>query len=142
MKLTKKLTLLAACCAINAVQIADATPTRTNSYKNQRGSVLDLSFHMLDENIGIVDGTFTTAVGNCDADKNKPLPISGYYNGNVISITVNFPHCKQVVAMTGYISADKSKLTTLWLDAMNATDPNGSDWNSNIIGNDSYVRMG
>lgn len=70
------------------------------------------------------------------------LPITGYFNGNAIAITVNFPHCKQVVAMTGNTTNDQGEIHTLWLDATQAKDPTGQDWNSNIVGADSYKKIG
>jgi hypothetical protein len=108
------------------------------TYKNQRGSTMVLNWHA-DDN---TSGTFTTAVGNCKEDMNVPLPLAGYFNGNVISVTVNFPHCKQVVAMTGNLNADQSKIHTLWLDANQASDPDGKNWNSNIVGSDVYQKIG
>lgn len=142
MKLSRALILGLISWTLNTAQIAYATPNSTITYKNQRGSTLVLAFHSgKQKDTGTLSGTFTTAVGNCEADMHLPLPILGYYNGNAVTITVNFPHCKQVVAMTGNISTDKRKLHTLWLDAAPASDPQGSDWNSNIVGSDSYERM-
>ena len=86
-------------------------------------------------------GTFTTAVGNCKADVGAALPVRGFFNGNAIAITVNFPHCKQVVAMTGHLTANRNALSTLWLDAIQAKDPTNKNWNANITGADYYARV-
>lgn len=122
--------------------MAYAASDSTINYKNQRGSILTLVFHSgKQENTGTLSGTFTTAVGNCGTDKEVPLPISGYYNGNAVTVTVNFPHCKQVVAMTGNIANDRKTLHTLWLDAAPVDDPRGNNWNSNVVGSDSYDKL-
>lgn len=110
------------------------------TYKNQRGSILTLTWQNDKDNTGTLTGTFNTAVGNCQADVGKPLPISGFYNGNAIAITVNFPNCKQVVAMTGNVTNGKNEIFMLWLDANQAKDPRGKEWNTNLIGADSYTK--
>lgn len=121
----------------NAMAASDSSIT----YKNQRGSTMVLAWHTEAENTGTLSGTFTTSVGNCKEDIGVPLPLLGYFNGNAISVTINFPHCKQVVAMTGNLSNDQSNIHTLWLDANQANDASGKDWNSNIIGSDSYKKI-
>jgi len=108
------------------------------TYKNERGSEMVLNWHNDLKNTGTLSGTLTTAVGNCKEDMNVPMPLMGYFNGNAVSITVNFPHCHQVVAMTGNVSKDRRTIHTLWQDASQADDPRGKDWNSNIIGSDSW----
>lgn len=110
-------------------------------YKNQRGSIMKLELHPQEENTGKITGTFTTAVGNCKADMNVPMPISGFYNGNAISVAVNFPHCKQVVAMTGHLLEENKTLYTLWLDAAHTADPMKKDWTANITGADFYQQV-
>lgn len=111
------------------------------TYKNQRGSVLRLNWHNTNQDTGMLTGTFTTAVGNCTKDIGVALPLTGYFNGNAVAVTVNFPHCKQVVAMTGNISDRQKEIYTLWLDAAQSTDPRGNNWNSNIIGSDTFKRI-
>jgi hypothetical protein len=120
---------------------AFAAEEQSVTYKNQRGSVLTLIWHVDTKETGTLSGTFTTAVGNCKRDVGVPLPISGFFNGNAIAITVNFPHCKQVVAMTGHLSANDNELTTLWLDAVQAKDPVHKNWDANITGADYYERV-
>jgi hypothetical protein len=110
------------------------------TYKNQRGSVLVLTWHADTKETGTLTGTFTTAVGNCKKDIGVPMPISGFFNGNAIAIAVNFPHCKQAVAMTGHLNANRDELATLWLDAAQAKDPVHQNWDANITGTDYYKR--
>lgn len=138
MKSTHKLFFSLAFCSLVGVQIAYAASEQTITYKNQRGSTMTLIFHQEEGSTGTLTGTFTTAVGNCKTDVGVPQPLSGYYNGNAIAVTFNFPHCKQVVAMTGNLLDGKNKIQTLWLDAQPAKDPHNKDWDSNIIGSDSY----
>jgi hypothetical protein len=126
-------------CVLSHHAIATSDPSIT--YKNQRGSTMTLVWHTGFENTGTLTGLFTTAVGNCKEDIGVPLPLSGYFNGNAISVTINFPHCKQIVAMTGNLSKDQSNIHTIWLDANQADDPRGKNWNSNIIGSDSYEKL-
>jgi hypothetical protein len=120
---------------------AFAATEQTIAYKNQRGSTLTLVWHTDKKETGTLSGTFTTAVGNCKTDVGVPLPVSGFFNGNAIAITVNFPHCKQVVAMTGHITANFNELSTLWLDATQAKDPVHKNWDANITGADFYERV-
>lgn len=125
-------------CATTAA-FAEGDTSSDVTYKNQRGSVLVLSGFNSREPAGALTGTFTTAVGNCKEDMNKPMPIVGFYNGNAVSISINFPHCKQVVAMTGHVN--ETSLHILWLDAGQVKDPETSGWNANIVGADVYTSL-
>lgn len=120
---------------------AVAQTSSSVTYKNQRGSMLMLEWHRDLADTGTLTGTFNTAVGNCKADIGVPLPILGYFNGNVITVTVNFPHCKQAVAMTGNVSKDLNSIHTLWMDANQAEDAQGKDWSANIFGADVYQKI-
>lgn len=135
-----KIILISSCliCVGNYAYAANVT----GIYKNQRGSVLKLEWQSRGKNVGSLSGTFTTAVGNCQKDMNVPVPISGFYNSNAITISINFPHCRQVVAMTGNVNTNKTKISTIWLDAHIARDPEHKDWNTNLIGTDLYKREG
>ncbi len=142
MRLSKTLPLALVICSFISVQTVYATSEQILQYKNQRGSTVMLILHQdKQENTGTITGTFTSAVGDCKPDVGVPLPIFGFYNSNAITITVNFPHCQQVVAMTGNIINSQNQLHTLWLDAKPVNDPQGADWNSNIIGSDLYDKM-
>lgn len=121
--------------------VAYAADTAETVYKNQNGSVLKLQFDSKDKNSGSLSGTFTTAVGNCKADINVPVPITGFYNGNAVSISINFPHCKQVVAMTGNFNKNNTQLTTFWLDTGVLKNSPHKDWNANTIGVDAFQKV-
>lgn len=109
-----------------------------NTYKNQRGSILTLKWHPTEGDTGYLTGHFTTTVGDCPEDMNVSQPIKGYYNQNTLTLSINFPHCKQVLAMTGNIDENKSKISMLWVDAHVTSDPDHKDWNTNLIGTDKY----
>jgi hypothetical protein len=137
----KKIVTSLGMCSLFLSTYANAVTDSSTTYKNQRGSTLLLSWHKDFQNTGSLSGTFTTAVGNCKEDIGVPLPLVGYFNGNAISVTVNFPHCDQVVAVTGNVSNNLSTLHTTWLDANQVSDPREKNWNSNIIGSDSYYKI-
>jgi Avidin family len=140
-KLSNKLLFTLAFYSLSVAHVANAANDQMLTYKNQRGSKMTLIFHQGEGNTGTLEGTFTTAVGECKKDVGVPLPLSGYYNGNAIAVTVNFPHCKQVVAMTGNFLDGQNQIQTLWLDASQSKDPRHKDWNSNIIGTDFYNKV-
>ena len=99
---------------------------------------MTLVFNEVKNNTGTLNGTFTTVVGNCKADMNTPMPITGYFNGNVVTISINFPECKQAIAMTGHLLNDNKDLFTLWADINDVKDPQGQDWNNTISGADHF----
>lgn len=137
MRLLNMLTLGGLCFLCNQTILAQESIT----YKNQRGSVLTLQWHKREDNTGTLTGTFTTAVGNCKQDMGVPVPVTGFYNGNSMALAINFPHCKQVVAMTGHFIDQNNELATLWLDAKQSDDPQRSNWEANICGADYYKKQ-
>ena len=137
MSLLKSSVMVAACFLSVSTGVSAA---QGMIYKNQRGSTMELVLHPQEGNTGTITGSFTTAVGNCKTDMGVPMPISGFFNGNAISVSVNFPHCKQVVAMTGHLLEENNALYTLWLDASQSADPMKKDWTANISGADYYKR--
>jgi hypothetical protein len=118
-----------------------AAQDSTITFKNQRGSTMILTWNDKEANSGTLTGTFNTAVGSCKADVGVPLPLVGYFNGNALTMTVNFPNCKKVAAMTANISQNKDKMHALWLVGNHSSDPQGKDWDSNIVGMDTYQRV-
>lgn len=129
--------------SISFLTLSAFAEDQTINYKNQRGSTMTLTWHQQDakHNTGTITGTFTSAVGNCKADLYKAMPLTGYYNDNTVAITVNFPQCKAVAAMTGNVATDKQQVTTLWILANDAKDPIHKDWNSNVVGTDSFQKI-
>ena len=105
------------------------------TYQNQYGSTLVLDKKPITQVAGEVVGTFNTAVGDCPADMHKPMPLQGYYNGSAFAVAVNFPHCHEVLAITGTI--DGQKIDTLDLD----TYDHPGAWDKTIIDADHYRQV-
>jgi hypothetical protein len=137
----KQFAICAGLFSIFLYQSSFAANSWSTTYRNQRGSTMVLTWNPAVDKTGTLSGTFISAVGNCKQDMGVPLPLVGYFNGNAISVTVNFPHCNQVVAMTGNLNAEQNNIHTIWLDANQANDPQGKNWNSNIVGSDTYERI-
>jgi ABC-type phosphate/phosphonate transport system substrate-binding protein len=141
MKFSKiMLTGLLAAIAITS-SYAATSGNQTITYKNQRGSTLVLNFVPTKNNTGNLTGTFTTLVGDCAANMGVPMPVTGYFNDNVVSLSINFPECNQSIAMTGHLTSNKAQLQTMWLDAAVVADPHNKDWNSTNIGTDFYKKV-
>lgn len=111
------------------------------TFKNQRGSELILNWDNSESLTGSLSGSFKTVVGDCEEDMNVHYPLNGYFNKNTISLAINFPHCNQVLVMTGHMSDDRTKISMMWLDTKVSNDPKRKDWNTNIIGTDKYKRI-
>jgi hypothetical protein len=134
-KLVLTLLSTALCTAIYADNLSEAV------YKNQRNSELVLKWDSSKNDSGVLTGTFKTAVGDCKKDVGIPVPVTGYYNQNTITLSINFPHCKQVVSMVGNFNTSKDSLSTIWLNAKVAADSMHKDWNTNLIGMDTYQKI-
>lgn len=134
--------LLLNAASVNAENLQDQQGQQGQkmSYKNQRGSTLSLVWHAEGNNSGTLSGTFITAVGSCKSDVGVPLPVSGFYNGNAVVISVNFPHCKHVIAMAGHAINENKEMELLWLGAQPAKDPTGQNWNATLAGTDHYTQ--
>jgi len=112
------------------------------SYKNQRGSIMALNFHPGKEvNEGTLDGTVKLAMGDPKKDTEIAFPLSGYYSGNAMAITISFLRSKQVTAMIGHFLDNKRTIQTLSLDALQTKNSHMEDWNSNIIRAGYYTRL-
>jgi len=120
--------------------MAMATNQPTETYKNQRGSVLVLERKATSANSGELMGMFTTAVASkrCQDLVGKSRPIKGYYTGNALSITVDYPSCGTVVSIIGNKNS-KNQINTIWVVANQAKHAQGQDWNTRYIGNDTYT---
>lgn len=136
MKLVNKLIL--ALVFLTSINTAQAANDKKLTYVNQRGSTMTLVFHQLDGNTGTLAGTFTTAVGEHAKDVGVPQTLSGFYNGNAITVAFNFPHSGAAAAMTGNLLDGGNKIQTLWLVASDSKDPTHTNWNSNIVGTDAF----
>jgi Avidin family len=137
---SKIMVSIVASCLLTSAQL-HAKTTQTAIYKNQRGSVLSLTWHEEQNHAGKLSGTFTTAVAHCKAALGNSVPVTGFYNGNAIALTVNYPGCDSLVAMTGNLTSDNNELQTLWLVTKNADDLVHKNWDSNLVGADSFKKQ-
>lgn len=128
-------------CFGNVSSYANAADVKMLIYKNQRGSTLTLQLKSETNSTGTLSGTFNTIVGNCKKDMNTPVPISGFYNEQAVVIAVNFPHCHQVVAMTGNMTQNNEMIYMTWLDTQSSNDPLKTDWSINLTGSDLYKKI-
>ncbi|MBN9288633.1 MAG: hypothetical protein BGO43_07065 [Gammaproteobacteria bacterium 39-13] len=142
MSLKKKFLMKAFCLLVGATNVVNAATHDETTYKNQRGSTLSLIWHHDTESSGKITGTFTTAVGNCQAEVGKPMPVTGYFSGNAITLSVLYPQCKKTIAMAGHTDKERSNMHTLWLVASASDDPRGKNWDANIVGSDTYQKLG
>lgn len=128
---------LAVCISFTA-NVANARSRVSEHYQNQRGSLLVLNKHKISKNYGTISGTFATAVAskNCQDVVGKPAPITGYYTGNAVSFTVSYPSCGAVIAVVG--NFEKNTIQTVWIDSHQALHAEGKDWNTRMIGSDTY----
>ena len=120
---------------------SSSTADQKAIYQNQRGSTLTLQWQGDEKQTGTLTGTFITVVGNWPADMNKPMPLTGFFNGNAVAFTVNFPNCKQIVSITGNVIKDGDEIPTLALGIAQNEYPTGKNWNSNIIVADVYKKV-
>lgn len=120
----------------------DAGDAETFVLKNNRGSVLQLTKHFSNDHInaGTITGTFTTAVArkHCKDVIGVPMPITGFFNGDAVSYSINYPTCKSVIATTGNFDT-KNNLHVLWIVTSQAENSETTDWNSRLVGHDDYL---
>lgn len=100
-----------ACAAIiSMVFTSQAIFAQTLTYKNTRGSVLELQVDSKDT----LSGTFTTAVASkeCQQVIGTKRPVTGYITNNTITISISYPDCGSVVTFIGNMDTDKKTIDT------------------------------
>lgn len=109
------------------------------TFKNQRGSILELS--VLKNNK--IEGYFTTAVASksCPQAINQKRPIIGYIVGNALTFSVVYPMCDSVLSITGNISKDKKAIDTLSILNKQANDVSHEGPGARFIGHDTYEQI-
>lgn len=135
-----KLESLALISILSLSTLAHAQP-QTLTFKNQRGSTMNITLTEEGNSTGTIKGTFTTAVGSCQIEVGKPMALAGFYSGNAVTLSVNYPKCKKTIAMIGHFTKDRTELNTLWMVAEESADPQGKNWNANIVGSDHYAKL-
>lgn len=109
---------------------------KTLTYKNQRGSILELNVQANNK----VNGYFTTAVASktCPEAIGKKRPITGYIVGNAVTFSVVYPMCESVLSVTGNFSQDQKTIDTLNILNKQASDVTQEGPGARFIGHDSY----
>ena len=120
-----------------------ADVSKTASYKNQRGSVMNLEWSAEKDKAGTLSGTFTTAVSNnkCKDVVGKPAPVSGVYVGNAVALTVSYPGCDSVLAMSGNVDKDRSEMNLHWLLTRQGQDTVQESWDTTLTGVDHFKKQ-
>lgn len=138
MKLTLKgIVVFTVCLIFSGVVVATASLDYTVTYKNQQGSTLTLTWHPEKANTGTLSGMLTGLVASCKQSAMTPAAVSGVFAGNAIAMTVSYPRCDKVVAITGNLRNGNSELPLQWLSAMSGKDASvGAQ-----IGLDTYIKI-
>lgn len=131
---------LAIYLCLNVPAFAVASADYTITYKNQQGSTLTLTWHPEKSNTGILNGLLTTKGGSCSQGAGIPAAVSGVFTGNAVALTVNYPKCDKVVAMTGNVKNNNTELQMLWLVTSQAKDYMRDNAGVNL-GSETYVKI-
>ncbi|HHT0593413.1 TPA: avidin/streptavidin family protein [Legionella anisa] len=113
---------------------------KTVTYKNKRGSILELN--ILSDNK--IEGSFTTAVASktCPQAINQKRPITGYIVGNALSFSVVYPMCESVLSISGHFDKNQQAIDTISILNKQASDITHEGPGARFIGHDSYKKMG
>jgi len=136
----KCITALAVYVCLNVPVFAVTSTDYTITYKNPQGSILTLTWHPEKNNSGTLNGLLTSKGGSCSQGSGMPAAVSGVYTGNAVALTVNYPRCDKVVAMTGNIKNNNAELQMLWLATSQAKDYMRDNAGVNL-GSDTYVKI-
>ncbi|WP_454782099.1 avidin/streptavidin family protein [Legionella sp. WA2022007384] len=113
---------------------------KTISYKNERGSILELNI-LADNKI---EGYFTTAVASktCPQAINQKRPIIGYMVGNALSFSVVYPMCESVLSISGHFDKNQQAIDTISILSKQASDITHEGPGARFIVHDSYKKIG
>ena len=113
--------------------------TYTLTFKNQRGSVLELN--ITEDNK--IDGYFTTAVASktCPQAIGKKQPITGYIIGNALTFGVAYPMCESVLSITGNFTNNQEAIDTVSILNHQAEDITHEGPGARFIGHDTYKKI-
>lgn len=137
--LNRCMVALAAYLCLNVSVFAVTSADYTITYKNQQGSTLTLTWHPEKNNSGTLSGLLTSKGGSC-SQGSVPAAVSGIFTGNAVALTVNYPKCDKVVAMTGNLKNSNTELQMLWLVTSQAKDHMRDNAGVNL-GSDTYVKI-
>jgi hypothetical protein len=108
-------------------------------FKNQRGSILELSSLANNK----IEGYFTTAVASkaCPDAIGAKRPIIGYTVGNAMTFSVFYPMCNSVLSITGNFNKNQASLDTISILNLQANDITHEGPGARFIGHDSYKKI-
>ncbi len=139
MKFIKQcITALGIYVCLSGLASAATSADYTVTYKNQQGSTLTLTWHPEKNNTGTLNGLLSSKAAGCS--QGVPAAVSGVFTGNAIAVTVNYPKCDKVLAMTGNVKNNNAELQILWLMTAQAKDYM-RDNVGNQIGIDTYTKI-
>ena len=112
----------------------------TMTFKNQRGSILELN--ILSDNK--IEGYFTTAVASktCPQAINTKRPITGYKVGNAITFSVVYPMCDSLLSFSGNFDKAQKSIDTISILNKQAADITQEGPGARFIGHDFYSKIG
>ena len=111
----------------------------TITFKNQRGSILELN--ILSDNK--IEGYFTTAVASktCPQAINKKRSITGYIVGNALTFSVVYPMCDSVLSVSGNLDKTENSIDTISILNKQADDITHEGPGARFIGHDFYKKI-
>ncbi len=109
--------------------VAQQAPAASSEWVNELGSILTIGSIGAD---GLMTGTYVSAVG-CGAGTVRPM--TGWYNKDAITFTVNWQECNSLTSWTGNVASSYVTIVTLW----QLTVSGSPQWNSIIAGADTFT---
>ncbi|KTC65031.1 Uncharacterised protein (plasmid) [Legionella adelaidensis] len=105
-------------------------------YKNQRGSLLELTF--LPDNK--TEGYFTSAVASkeCPQAIGQRHPIIGYWIGNALTFSVIYEQCGSLYSVVGNFDKMQNSIDVIGLINHQSDDIVGKDCSARFISHDTY----
>ncbi len=109
--------------------VAQQAPAASSEWVNELGSILTIGSIGAD---GLMTGTYVSAVG-CGAGTVRPM--TGWYNKDAMTFTVNWQECNSLTSWTGNVASSYVTIVTLW----QLTVSGSPQWNSIIAGADTFT---
>jgi len=109
---------------------------QSKKYKNQRGSILELTLRPNQE----VKGFFTTAVASKDCQKiiGMKQPIIGYCTGNALTFSVVYKDCGSIYSVTGNFDKTREHIDVMGIINHQSEEATGKDCNSRFLTHDTW----
>jgi len=126
---------------VSTLIYAAASRDYTVTYKNQAGSTFILTWHPERSDYGTLDGTFMSAKSVCRKAGDLPAQVNGVFSGNSVAMTISFPKCNKVIAISANVDKTAGSLQTLWVVPSKTTQQAFDSDGSNVISADSFVKI-